>query len=81
MRLFLTERFQSGYANAPTLVQKAADKQLRLLVHNLHHPSLHAKKYNETTDVWQARVNRGWRLYFTIDGDMYIIRNLLPHPK
>ena len=81
MRLHLTERLLSGYADAPPAVQKAADKQLRLLLNNLHHPSLHAKKYNETTDVWQARITRDWRFYFMIAGDTYIIRNILPHPK
>jgi len=81
MRLHLTERFRSGYAGAPPVVQKAADKQLRLLLHNLHHPSLHAKKYNENMGVWQARVTRDWRFYFAIVGDTYIIRNILPHPK
>jgi plasmid maintenance system killer protein len=32
----------------------------------LLHPSLHAKKYDEENDVWQARVNKDWRFYFTI---------------
>ena len=30
---------------------------------------------------WQARVNRDWRFYFTIDDDTYIITNVIPHPK
>jgi len=33
--------------------------------------SLHAKKYDEAQDIWQARVNRNWRIYFTIAGDTY----------
>ena len=31
--------------------------------------------------MWQARVNRGWRFYFTIEGDTYVIHKLIPHPK
>ena len=30
------------------------------------HPSLHAKKYDESTGLWQARANQSWRFYFTI---------------
>jgi len=48
---------------------------------NLRHPSLRAKKYNEAEDIWQARVNRDWRFYFTIQGDTVIIRDIIPHPK
>ena len=48
---------------------------------NLRHPSLHAKKYDATRDIWQARVTRGWRFYFQIEGDTYTILSLIPHPK
>jgi plasmid maintenance system killer protein len=51
------------------------------LVENLRHPSLHAKKYDESEDLWQARVNRSWRFYFNIVGDTYVIRDIIPHPK
>ena len=48
---------------------------------NLHHPSLRAKKYSESGDIWQGRVKRDWRFYFTISGDMYRIEDVIPHPK
>jgi hypothetical protein len=38
-------------------------------------------KYHQANDVWQARVNLGWRFYFTIDRDTYIIVAIIPHPK
>ena len=44
-------------------------KQAAFLVANLHHPSLHAKKYSGSEDKWQARINRSWRFYFRIVGD------------
>ncbi|MGH9626933.1 MAG: hypothetical protein ACRD7E_01000, partial [Bryobacteraceae bacterium] len=59
----------------------AFDKQTKFLILDLHHPSLHAKKYDEAADVWQARVNRDWRFYFTIEGKTYLIHKLIPHPK
>jgi len=42
---------------------------------------LRAKKYDEARDIWQARINRDWRFYFQIDGDTYIILDVIPHPK
>ncbi|MGO9268841.1 MAG: hypothetical protein ACLQOO_01025 [Terriglobia bacterium] len=62
-------------------MQKAFDKQVRLLAQNLHHPSIRAKKYGDTDDLWQGRVNRSWRFYFTIEADTYTIVTIIPHPK
>jgi hypothetical protein len=47
----------------------------------LQHPSLHAKKYDQVKDLWQARVNKAWRFYFTITNDTYRIEEVIPHPK
>lgn len=66
---------------APAHVQKALEKQLRFLVEDLRHPSLRAKKYDEVNDIWQARATRGWRFYFQIRGDTYVILSLIVHPK
>jgi len=30
---------------------------------------LRAKKYEERTRIWQARINDDWRMYFTIGED------------
>ena len=81
MRRQLAPAALRSYQAAPLAVQKAFDKQVRLLVENIRHPSLHAKKYNEAEDIWQARVNRNWRFYFSIAGDTYVIRDIIPHPK
>jgi mRNA interferase RelE/StbE len=52
-----------------------------LLVSNLRHPSLRAKKYDEANDIWQARVTRAWRFYFRIVGEVYEIIDTMAHPK
>jgi hypothetical protein len=74
-------RSREDYNDAPRRIQKAFDKQVRLLAQNLLHPSLHAKKYDVAQDLWQARVNQGWRFYFIIDHDTYVIIRIIPHPK
>ena len=81
MTVSYSKRFLKQYAAAPAEVRKAFDKQSSLLLENLNHPSLHAKKYDESLDLWQARVNRDWRFYFTIDGEVYALHEIVKHPK
>ena len=81
MKIGYTKQALSAVRAAPPAVQKAFFKQVRFLEHNLHHPSLHAKKYNEAEDKWQARANRDWRFYFKIIDDTYMILDVIPHPK
>ena len=81
MKRRLTERFRRSYGAAPPLVQEAFDKQSRLLLENFRYPSLQVKKYDEAKGLWQARVTRSWRFYFKIEGDTYIIEDIIPHPK
>ena len=81
MKVVLSDRAIESLIRAPVSVQRAFEKQMRFLLTNLLHPSLHAKKYDDAQDVWQARVNRDWRFYFTIDRDTYRIEKVIPHPK
>lgn len=81
MKIDYLPRALDALDGAPAHVRKAFFKQIRFLERNLGHPSLHAKKYNEAEDKWQARINRDWRFYFRIVGDCYIITDLIPHPK
>ena len=81
MRVGFSERSRKSFRDAPTGIQRAILKQTRLLPQNLYHPSLRAKKYSESEDVWQARASKDWRFYFTIEGDTYHIQNITPHPK
>ena len=81
MKIRLTSSGKKDYDSLPPSIVRAADKQLALLRKNIRHPSLHAKKYNEARNVWQARVNKQWRLYFTIELDIYWIVRIIPHPK
>jgi len=81
MKVVLSDRAIESLKDAPRNVQRAFEKQLRFLMTNLLHPSLHAKKYDESKDLWQARVNKDWRFYFTITDDTYRIEKLIPHPK
>jgi len=81
MEIVLSDRAIEALKDAPPNVRRAFEKQVRFLAANLQHPSLHAKKYDEARDVWQARVTRAWRFFFTITDDTYCIEDVIPHPK
>jgi mRNA interferase RelE/StbE len=81
MRLGYTRTALRQLGSASSVIRKAFYKQAGLLLDNLHHPSLHAKKYDESRNVWQARVNRDWRFYFVVHDDTYVILPVIAHPK
>lgn len=81
MQFLLTARACRDYESLSLYLKKRADKQFAFLLRNLHHPSLHAKKYNKISGMWQARVNRNYRFYFLIKNEAYKIISIIPHPK
>src|ERR1035441_11087589 len=81
MNVHLSQRAIEQLADAPLPVQKAFIKQINFLVRNLSYPGLHAKKYDEAQDRWQARINQDWRFYFRIDGDTHRIPQPKPPPQ
>lgn len=81
MRVALSQRASRDYRKLPAPLQRTAGKQFLLLRLNVRHPSLHAKKYDEARDVWQARVNDDFRFYFQIRGDVYYVITIVKHPK
>jgi len=44
VKLRFTEKADKDYADLPVIVRKALGKQLRFLLANRNHPSLHARK-------------------------------------
>jgi mRNA interferase RelE/StbE len=66
---------------APARIKRAFEKQIGYLAQDLRHPSLRAKKYDEALNLWQARVTRDWRFYFQIEGDTYVLLDIMAHPK
>ena len=81
MRIEFSPHFLRSYHKAPAHLQSAFDQQASLLLQNLRHPSMRAKKYDEGHDLWQARVSGSWRFYFKIVGDTYRLEEIKAHPK
>jgi mRNA-degrading endonuclease RelE of RelBE toxin-antitoxin system len=51
MKVDYLPRALKALKDAPAIVRKAFYKQMKFLEQNLQHPSLHAKKYDETQDI------------------------------
>lgn len=81
MNVHLLKRAARALDAAPPSVEKAFIKQIQMLKTNPRHPSLQVKRYRASERIYQARVNRSWRFYFTINGDTIVITNVIPHPK
>jgi mRNA-degrading endonuclease RelE of RelBE toxin-antitoxin system len=81
MRFEYSPHFLRSYLKAPLRIQRAFDKQSALLLQDIRHPSLRAKKYGGSENLWQARVTGSWRFYFTIEGDTCRLHEIKTHPK
>lgn len=81
MNINYTGRFLKSYRQAPVPIQQKFIKQAQFLETDLRYPSLHAKKYDETLDIWQARVDRDWRFYFQIRSGQIFLIDIMSHPK
>ncbi|MFI5366823.1 MAG: hypothetical protein ACHQ4J_14505 [Candidatus Binatia bacterium] len=79
----ISQRVAEQLATAPDSIARTFFKQLSLLLRDLGPRSLDAKKFPEggNPDLWQARITKGWRFYFKIEGDIYNITNANEHPK
>ena len=64
MKLQWTSHFTRAYGKAPKEIQAAFEKQSLLLLQDLQHTSLRAKKYDEGKDRWQGRGTKDWRFSF-----------------
>ena len=63
-------------------LKKKTRKQFSYLLQDYRHPSLNAKKYHDASDeLWQARIDRGYRFYFFVQNPQYIVVSIIHHPK
>lgn len=81
MNSVFSKQAQRDFKNLPANIKKRAEKQLKLLEKEIRHPSIRAKKYDESRDIWQGRVTQSYRFYFQIVGDTYRILRIIAHPK
>lgn len=79
MRIFYTPQFKRALGEFDTTVERKLAKQLHFLMASIQHPSLRAKKYDESTGLWQARVDKQIRFYFRVREDTYVLYDIYKH--
>lgn len=78
-RVELTPHFVRSFIAMPANVQQAFGKQLGLLLQDATHPSLDLKLYDQKRGIWQARVTKGYRFYFTSARDLAALLEIKAH--
>ncbi len=81
MKLQRTERFVTAYRALQPEVRAKVSKALRLLAADPGHPSLRLKKMHGKSNIWEARVDRSYRLTLDISGDSFNLRNVGKHDE
>jgi len=78
MKIIYTEPFKRDYKDLPRHVQRALGKALGFLLENIRYSSLRAKKL-PGTEIWYARISRGYRFTFQFDNHTIILRRAGTH--
>ncbi len=81
MPIELTERFVRQYAKLPGIIQLKVDKALGLLDTNFRHPGLRSHQIESAPGIFEAYVDRKYRLTFERRGNTLVIRNVDNHDE
>ena len=81
MKIRLTDGAIEQYRGLTQSLQKKTDKQFEFLLKDVRHLSLNIKKYKGYENLWQGRIDKGYRFYFHIVEPHYIIVSIIDHPK
>lgn len=79
MTIIRLDSFKKDFKRLPLEIQERIEKQLRLLISNPRHPSLHIKKMNDPRNIWEVRITQSYRLTFQVEKDTYILRRVGTH--
>jgi hypothetical protein len=74
-----TRRFNKAFLQLPAHIQAKALKALRLLDADFRHPGLRAKRVKGTRDIYEARVDFGYRMTHQRQGDWLIVSSIGAH--
>ena len=75
-----TSRFEKHYSKLQLNIQKKVIKALRLIKDDFYHPSLHTKKIKGVREsLWEARVDKNYRLIFTLKEHICCLQKVGPH--
>jgi mRNA-degrading endonuclease RelE of RelBE toxin-antitoxin system len=82
LKFVFTERFQENFTKLDEQSQKAIQKAIRHMSHDIKHPSLRAKKMEGTDYIFEASANMDIRITFHYEKpDRLILRNCGHHDR
>ena len=74
-----TKRFKKEYQTLPKEIQDNFDKKLSLLLEDIFHPSLRAKRIQGTKNRWEGSITMKYRFTFELHGNKAIFRTIGTH--
>jgi len=75
----LTHRFVKQYAMLPAAIRVKVDKALLQLDSNFRWPGLRSHPVEGTDGIFEAYVDRKYRMTFQRRGDAFVMRNVDKH--
>jgi mRNA interferase RelE/StbE len=82
LKFIFTKRFQDNFKNLDEPSQKAIQKTIRLMNHDIRHPSLRTKKMEGTDYIFEASANMDIRITFHYEKpDRLVLRNCGHHDR
>lgn len=79
MKFLFTKRFKAAYKKLTAGIKNKFSKQIELMQSDFLHPSLHTKKIQGASNIWEARIDYQYRFTFNKEGDTIILRNIGNH--
>ena len=74
-----TKKFKKEYQTLPKEIQDDFDKKLSLLLEDIFHPSLRAKRIQGTKNRWEGSITMKYRFTFELHGNKAIFRTIGTH--
>ena len=81
MALILTDRFKRAYKKLPKEIQPKIKKTLRQLDADPRYPALRVHPIRGTNRIFEARIDRKYRLSFEFSGNDILLRNVDNHDE
>jgi len=81
MPIEITSYFSQQYANVSIKIQRKVDKALKLLDADFRHPGLRSHQIEGAPGIYEAYVDRKYRMTFERRGNVLTMRNIDNHDE
>jgi len=81
MAIELTERFVQQYSQLPNTIKREVDKALIFLDADFRRPGLRSHPIEGAAGMFEAYVDRKYRMTFERRGDTFVMRNVDNHDE